>query len=962
LTQLDLSYNNLTELPEFLGQLTNLTTLNLGSTNLSELPEFLGQLTNLTTLNLGSTNLSELPESLGQLTNLTSLDIGSNELSELPEFLGQLTNLSQLNLRDNNLSELPESLGQLTNLTMLYLEDNNLSELPEFLGNLTNLTNLDLSYNKLGELPSFIYDLTSLNGLTLGYKPSMSFLSRISSYLVRQFQKNKSPKRVVRHSLVPNPSAQESADYSKVGGFKTWNYLSTVSTVSTARQKSSGRVLTPASTNHIKHLSPKLLQLENLEELYLYGLSLQTPPPEVTDMNERGRANLTKVRSYFEQLDRDGIDYLHEAKVLIVGEGGAGKTTLAKKLDDPDYKLCEENSTQGIEVIQVEPTIEGQAYQLNLWDFGGQEIYHATHQFFLTKRSLYLLVADERKENTDFYYWLNVIELLSDNSPVLIIKNKKKGREREINEAALRGRFSNLVEVLSTDLSSNEGLTEIWREVNHQVVGLPHIGTHLPKSWVRVRKRLETDRRDHITHNQFEQICEAEGLSNAYFKETLSDYLHDLGVCLHFKDNPYLADMVILRPTWGTDAVYRVLDDDGVRAQYGRFGHDDLSRIWHEPLYRQKQIQLLELMKEFQLCYEMPNQTHHYIAPQLLKEAQPEYDWQDEQNLILRYTYDFMPKGIITRFIVAVHHAIARQDWVWKSGVILEREQTRAEVIEYYTQSPKITVRVQGANKRGLLEIIMHELEQIHNSFPRLRYDKWVPCHCETCRDNPEPYSYPFNDLKDFVINQQWQIQCRRKPYHMVDVLGLIDGVIDRQKILTQFEEAHGFEKQHITFIENYYKEQTMSETNITDSTGVSVGSGSAVGSSGSGHAAGRDQMIEQSMAPAQQELVTALLTWQTQVAAKIDALADTDSEEKADMKAEVEAAVEEIKSELEKEEEARPSWIARRLNNIANMGDDVVEVTVTTLTNPFAGAKLIMEKVRGKIKLKREAEEESEA
>ena len=50
-----------------------------------------------------------------------------------------------------------------------------------------------------------------------------------------------------------------------------------------------------------------------------------------------------------------------------------------------------------------------------------KEIYHETHQFFLTERSLYALVADTRAENTDFYHWLDVVELLSNNSPSLTI-------------------------------------------------------------------------------------------------------------------------------------------------------------------------------------------------------------------------------------------------------------------------------------------------------------------------------------------------------------------------------------------------------------------------------------------------------------------------------------------------------------------------------------------------------------
>lgn len=908
LTELYLGGNDLIEIPNFLSQLPCLTHLYLNDNQLNQLPEWFSQLTNLIHLDLADNQLTQLPEWFPQLTNLTHLDLRSNQLNQLPEWLSQLTNLTTLNVVDTQLKQLPEWISQLTNLTHLWIGDNQLKQLPEWLPRLTNLTHLYLADNQLTQLPKSFPQLTNLTGL-----------------LLQRNQLNQLP--------------------DKFGQLTKLNNLS-------------------LDGNQLDQLPLTLLRLKNLEYLNLKNLPLKNPPPEVTDIRKSGMANLPKIRSYLEQLEKDGIDYLYEAKVLVVGEGGAGKTTLAKKLIDKHYQLCKEDSTEGITVLKLDNSLDGQSCPLNLWDFGGQEIYHATHQFFLSKRAIYLLVADERKENTDFYYWLNVIELLSDNSPVLIIKNKKKGRERELNESALRGRFSNLVAIISTDLAIDDGgLDQIWREIRHQVAGLPHIGTQLPKSWVRVRRRLEADERNYIDQAEFLEICTDEGLSNDYFRETLSNYLHDLGVCLHFRDNLYLKNTVILKPTWGTDAVYRVLDDKGVMARQGQFSQADLAQIWHDPKYKTKQMELLELMKEFQLCYEIPNQRGQYIAPQLLPEGQPTYEWADEPSLILRYTYEFMPKGIITRFIVAVHHQIARQDWVWKSGVILERDEARAEVIECYTQSPKITIRVQGRNKQGLLEIIRHEFGQIHDTFLRLQHNELIPCNCDSCRDMPEPYTYPLDELKDFVANQQWQIQCRRKPYHMVSVLNLISDVVtDVAALLKHDARFAEFDERHLTHITHQTLIQgdaIMSTTHntISDSTGVAIGQGDAVGSSGSGHAAGRDQLIEQTNL-AQSELVTALLTWQKEVAAKIDALTEAETDEKVEMKEEVQEVVEEIQAELAKGNEARPSWIARRLNNIANMGEDIVELTVATLANPFAGAKLLVEKIDDKIKLKRAEEE----
>ena len=88
-------------------------------------------------------------------------------------------------------------------------------------------------------------------------------------------------------------------------------------------------------------------------------------------------------------------------------------------------------------------------------------------------------------------------------------------------------------------------------------------------------------------------------------------------------------------------------------------------------------------MKKFQLCYEIPECRNTFIAPQLLAENQPEYNWDESNNLILRYAYPaFMPKGIVTRFIVAMHEYIDQQKFVWRSGVILKKDSTKAEIIE----------------------------------------------------------------------------------------------------------------------------------------------------------------------------------------------------------------------------------------------------------------------------------------
>ncbi|MBG1240332.1 COR domain-containing protein, partial [Nostoc sp. NZL] len=606
-------------------------------------------------------------------------------------------------------------IGQLTNLQTLDLSSNQLSSLPPEFVQLTNLQTLYLSNNQLSSLPPEIVQLTNLQTLDL----SSNQLS----------------------SLPP-----------EIGQLTNLQTLD-------------------LSSNQLGSLPPEIGQLTNLQTLYLSNNPLESPPLEII------RKGLRAILDFCRQQLEQKTDLLYEAKLLIVGEAGAGKTTLAKKIKDPNYQLQQdESSTEGINVIQWEFLFKGKEFQVNIWDFGGQEIYHATHQFFLTKRSFYAVVADTRKEDTDFYYWLNVVKLLSDDSPLLIIKNEKQERKREINERELRSEFTNFKETLTTNLATDRGLQEILNTVQHYISNLPHVGTKLPKTWVKVREALERDSHEYITLEKYLNICQEHGFTKQEDKLQLSGYLHDLGVCLHFQDDDLLRKTVILKPTWGTDAVYKVLDNPQVIENLGQFDRDDLGNIWHEDKYAYMRPELLQLMMKFKLCYKIPSRSSTYIAPQLLSANKPDFTWDDRNNLILRYTYTFMPKGILTRFIVETHPWIEQQKLVWKNGVVLNKDQTRAEVIENYNQR-EIKIRVTGNRKKELMAVITHELEKIHNSYERLQYQTLVPCNCETCKDSQTPYSYPLEELYKRLNAGRYQKECE-KSYEMLDVRRLIDDVI----------------------------------------------------------------------------------------------------------------------------------------------------------------------------------------
>jgi Leucine-rich repeat (LRR) protein len=110
-------------------------------------------------LSLHGNNFSEIPEFIGELENLSSLDISGNQLSSIPSWIGRLSNLRELDLSDNQIPSIPDNISKLTNLKKLCLEKNQITTIPEYVGDLANLLKLDISFNPIKEIHPSIYKL-----------------------------------------------------------------------------------------------------------------------------------------------------------------------------------------------------------------------------------------------------------------------------------------------------------------------------------------------------------------------------------------------------------------------------------------------------------------------------------------------------------------------------------------------------------------------------------------------------------------------------------------------------------------------------------------------------------------------------------------------------------------------------------------------------------------------------------
>lgn len=192
LTTLDLSHNNLKEVPEGLERAKTLLVLNLSYNHIDSIPnQLFMQLTDLLFLDLSSNNLETLPPQTRRLANLQTLILNHNPLghfqlrqlpslmnletlhmrdtqrtlSNIPANLDSLTNLTDLDLAQNSLPKVPEALYALPNLKRLNLSDNEIFELSQAVDSWQHLETLNLCRNKLSSLPSSLCKITSLRRL-----------------------------------------------------------------------------------------------------------------------------------------------------------------------------------------------------------------------------------------------------------------------------------------------------------------------------------------------------------------------------------------------------------------------------------------------------------------------------------------------------------------------------------------------------------------------------------------------------------------------------------------------------------------------------------------------------------------------------------------------------------------------------------------------------------------------------
>ncbi|MBC6995557.1 COR domain-containing protein [Neolewinella lacunae] len=390
--------------------------------------------------------------------------------------------------------------------------------------------------------------------------------------------------------------------------------------------------------------------------------------------------NAVAVKGILAARRDSGVGKDDECKVLIVGNGRVGKTTMYRRLNNlsPNEK---EKSTHGVIIASHRWPDKDSPYNVQFWDFGGQDIYHATHRLFLESSAVYIVAWDPESEKLDQYsipdegpygvyqnfrlpYWLDYVyrasgggrrsnwrwEQNKSTTPLLVVQTKK---QHSVEDPKIDAFLSNYFEDFKGGLSVEsipkpvlppfpDGYPTLTYHLKNALAKVK-AGKSAAKSWIELRHRLrekQASGEKYLNLEEYEalaaKVAEEYGSLGRDPLEIAKTWLHNTGVV--FYQETATGPRIILDQRWATAAIYAILQREPVNyieeitANNGYFTGTDLLGYWKDHLAKPGDDELFEeFMLRCELAYRVGGKQDEenkadwsdrlYCAPQLLPAA-----------------------------------------------------------------------------------------------------------------------------------------------------------------------------------------------------------------------------------------------------------------------------------------------------------------------------------------------------
>ena len=254
--------------------------------------------------------------------------------------------------------------------------------------------------------------------------------------------------------------------------------------------------------------------LATIRQLELHGCRFRDLGSPLCGLPEENV--LEKVRAYYAAMKKQGTVPLAECKVIVLGNGGVGKTELVRALMGKPFE-SDQDSTDGIRLWKWDgdgcaPFPDVEELQMNIWDFGGQDLYHNTHRLFLESRAVFVVVDRALPECKYFRenhkedpvrppnYWIDQVRAANPAAPILLVRTgidiQEDAERWEPFEDRIRPDYHNLLPAFEVSSRRKEKAGEGWNKfraalleaVKGELGGAEAV--QVPKGWAAMREKL----------------------------------------------------------------------------------------------------------------------------------------------------------------------------------------------------------------------------------------------------------------------------------------------------------------------------------------------------------------------------------------------------------------------------------------------------------------------------------------
>jgi internalin A len=852
LQNLDCSSIQVADLTPLAG-LDALQNLDCSSTQVADLTPLAG-LDALQNLNCSGTQIADLSPLAG-LDALQNLDCARTQIADLSPLAG-LDALQNLNCSGTQVADLSPLAG-LDALQNLNCWDTQVADLSPLAG-LDALQNLDCSFTQVADLTplaaldglqkldcSFtqVPDLTPLAGLDAlqNLNCSGTQVADLTPLAGLDALQNLACSNTEVADLSPLAgldalqnlacSNTEVADLSPLAGLDALQNLDCSGTQVADLSPLAGLDALQnldCSQCRLQGLQPNIYNKPSLTELTLYESHVPGVPPTGILSENPFDSCLDRIRAHFADLD-EGSELMTDVKLLLLGNGEAGKTQIARWLAGESFDPVW-NSTHGIQIASALLSDNPPA-RLQIWDFGGQDIYHGTHALFLRSPAVLMPVWAKDTEERDHYehggltfrnhpldYWIDLVRHQGHgDSPVIVVQSKCDTQKQKALIFPARQESLEALpycECLSVSTKENRGRAALDEALGNAIdwlrapdrTGDARIGV----GRLRVQRRLEalrdadmavpSDQRRHrlMERSQFEEVCAEEGGVSS--PTHLLTYLDANGTVFH---RPGLfGDRIVLDQGWALEAIYAVFNRQRafkeLRWAGGRFTRSQLgSLVWQEHSEGEQKL-FISMMRSCGICFLHRPFGHdeddgELIAPDLLPErdsvaAHLPGQWDDDHPTeVAIFRYALLHDGLIRAIMAEVGEAAGPNALYWQGGLCGFEAITRSKLLIEQRMTGSWQGEIQVRTQRGQAPVLLDRLvkmvekAQAHLGMQPLEMERTSPA-VETKEQPKMDFRQEKSTMPEWYVSYAWgedktpEGKAREKVVDDLCAMALADG------------------------------------------------------------------------------------------------------------------------------------------------------------------------------------------